>query len=743
MADKPRTLAIVLLATVAWSAAPKAQAVDPPDLFLDHLADFVWTGAGGNTTWENSANWTAPMFPMGYPYPIPTYPNDPGRIDDPGTNPPNTVNITTIYPVVGANLSGALIADRTVNIANGNVTVASLKLGGTGVAVTTDITTSEMNRLVFENSELNDTATNPGNPNVTPKIEPEPIWSFNQARALIWSTGTPGAGKENRITGTLQLNDGVDVEGDRDFHVYGDIYEGVIDRDGYQTGLDEILESSISNLMSGGAKLYLHGTIHTNGANAAGTVTSSDGPGGDRGFGVNTTRGIPVPADPQMPPAEVPRQGTIDIEGKFAGNGLVSLGAANGNAVPLGTTILRGDSTGFTGRFAVNRGNVVIGNDKAFGEGILKTGNPPQGFGFNLISNADNRKITNAVQTAQWQTVRGGTSVAGLESIGDHSIEFSGKVTNTNTRGWINLLPTGKTLTLSGPQYPLEAIDDVANYDTDRIYTIDGSGKTLISGGILDRDPEKSLIPPGGAISRGHLRVRGTGAVYVDWDGVQDMIPDPNNAGQMIPDPEDRYSDYGGYTWVQGSNLHFAENNDLGGGEMLSRGGAVGVDAGVVNNNTFLTKFRNSSNPNSPGLENFFLVYDTNQSIYTKYSAGGLMLGTNEYNQDLNFTTGDLARAANMTLAAHEEGGSIYTGTITPSSTVAVNPNTYLLGGGSGTLTLPNAQLTGARNLLVTNGGEVLLKGANTYSGTTRVVRKLLPSGQSEAITNARRRRGQ
>ena len=45
-----------------------------------------------------------------------------------------------IFPVVGANLSGVLLADRTVNIANSDVTVASLKLGGTGVAVTTNIT---------------------------------------------------------------------------------------------------------------------------------------------------------------------------------------------------------------------------------------------------------------------------------------------------------------------------------------------------------------------------------------------------------------------------------------------------------------------------------------------------------------------------------------------------------------------------------------------------------------------------
>jgi len=93
-----------------------------------------------------------------------------------------------------------------------------------------------------------------------------------------------------------------------------------------------------------------------------------------------------------------------------------------------------------------------------------------------------------------------------------------------------------------------------------------------------------------------------------------------------------------------------------------------------------------------------------------------------------------------MSLAAHE-GGSNYTGTITPSSTIAVNPNTYQLGGGRGVLTLPDVQLvngTSTRHLLVTNGGEVRLEGANTYTGTTKVVRKLLPSGQDQAEDDAR-----
>ena len=59
---------------------------------------------------------------------------------------------------------------------------------------------------------------------------------------------------------------------------------------------------------------------------------------------------------------------------------------------------------------------------------------------------------------SQWQTIKGATSVPGLESIGDHSLEIAGDVDQENTRGFVNLLPydyttdTGTTLTISGYQ---------------------------------------------------------------------------------------------------------------------------------------------------------------------------------------------------------------------------------------------------------------------------------------------------
>src|SRR6185436_20153736 len=61
---------------------------------------------------------------------------------------------------------------------------------------------------------------------------------------------------------------------------------------------------------------------------------------------------------------------------------------------------------------------------------------------------------------------------------------------------------------------------------------------------------------------------------------------------------------------------------------------------------------------------------------------------------------------------------------------------TYRLGGGNATLTMPNNQLTGARDVNVTNGGEVALNGANTYSGITRIQAKYHTTTQNQAIAN-------
>jgi fibronectin-binding autotransporter adhesin len=252
------------------------------------------------------------------------------------------------------------------------------------------------------------------------------------------------------------------------------------------------------------------------------------------------------------------------------------------------------------------------------------------------------------------------------------------------------MLPEGKTLTLSGAQYPNHTEENPPAPGRD--ISFDGAGKTLVTGALHNELRTMDMTTdPGNFI--GSYKFRGTGTVVLS----------------------SATSTYMGDTIVEGANVHFATNASFGNtARIVSEAGAVGVDAGVVSNSGFLSKLNSSANPAGDAAGNL-VVFDR----------GGLMLGTLEYGSNLDFTAGDLANASSMSLAAHETGNS-YTGTITPAN------NTYRLGGGSGVLTLPNAnQLTGARSLLVTNGGEVRLTANNNYTGATNIVAKLATSLQN------------
>jgi autotransporter-associated beta strand protein len=681
-----------LMAILSLSAATTLFA-QPPDLFLEHLAAFEWTGAIDDT-WRTAGNWNPSVMP-----PPPggiTFPNDAGRMDaDP----------QVIVPLVGANLSVALSSDLTVDIVGGDVTVAAVKLGGSAGAVSTNVISSTGHLLIFENFEQNDLLTNPGDPEADPPLLPEPIWSFNQGTALIWSTGTQGVGKENRISADIEFHEAVHVEGDRDMHIFGDLIEHVGTVDGAFAG-------SITNLLSGGARLYIHGNIVTNDVYQIGNADPDFPDTQDQPFTLNNAGGGVLPANPQFPgPPSPARTGVMDVSGSFVGPGDVQVGGPS-------IVILRGDSIGpdpmnptYSARVFPS-GRIVLAHDGALGGGDMRGG-------ATFISDDDNRVIPVDISMPNNITFRGASEFEEIADIGDHSIEFSGDLVQTNTRSIVNFIPydfesdTGKTLTLSGDYFPLQGGD---NNDSDRIWTIEGSGKTYVTGGIHNEFTDADF--PG---RNGHFRKRGTGTVVIAYD-----------ASNTDASP----TDYRGNTYVENGNLHFATSGDLPDpgttfgsetGDILARYGAVGIDTGVVGNTDFLNLIHNSTVTNFPTATTppFFRTFAFgNNQITTRWDHGGLMLGADEYDDDLDFS-GDLAsglgRAANMTLAAWETG-STYTGTITPSSTVARYPDTYQLGGGLGTLTMPNAnQLTGSRNLLVDNGGEVSLQSTNNYTGSTEV----------------------
>jgi autotransporter-associated beta strand protein len=556
--------------------------------------------------------------------------NPPPFPNDPGRVDANAAVITD---VVGANLSVNLGSNLNVNVGASDVTIAALTIGSTSAAVATNITTSG-GRLVFENFELNNN-TDPNNV----------ICAFNCGVALITSQGVAGA--TNTISAVVGVNDFVEVTGTKSITLAG--------------GMEEIGSSATFSALTPAAPVFVTGNI-----------TTLDTPMGA------SNEDIPLALN-----SSPMSQGTIDVSGTITGAGRMRYGTATSNpTLPLGTVILRGNNS-YSGRTIMSRGNVLLAHDNALGSGSVKQEGPAAGSlqtGYNFMSDDDSRTIANDMIIAQWQTIKG-----------DHSLTWTGITYQDNARGWINMLPAGKTLTLSGGQFPNHTEEEPPL--PGRFLTIDGVGKTVVTGGLHNEwSTETQTIDPGNFI--GSFRFRGSGVVVVSGGN----------------------STYSGETVVQGGNVHFATNADFGNtSRILATGGAVGVDAGVISNSSFLGRLNSAANPLPDEAGN-----------PTVYSHGGLMLGSSEYGMNLDFT-GAIANAASMSLAAHETG-STYTGTITPAS------NTYRLGGGGGALTLPNAnQLTGANNLRAENGGEVRLTNSNNYSGTTSIIAKYHTSVQEAA----------
>ena len=79
--------------------------------------------------------------------------------------------------------------------------------------------------------------------------------------------------------------------------------------------------------------------------------------------------------------------------------------------------------------------------------------------------------VTNDRVIGQWMTIKG-----------EHSLTWGGIAFQDNTGGWINLLPAGKTLTLSGNRFR-ESHGRAGKLSTfGRFLSFDGTGKTIITG---------------------------------------------------------------------------------------------------------------------------------------------------------------------------------------------------------------------------------------------------------------------
>lgn len=614
------------------------------------FTEFQWIGGTGSQSWQSDANWDLPDFP-----------NDTDPLD-------------MDYPT--ADLSVGLGANLNVSIGTSPVTVAGLTMGGTSGVVTSEISSGgPAGILHFKNY-----------------FEPEGLLTekdadFNNdglvagSDFLIWQRNYlfQNTGPDN-INDQGDANDDDSVNGadlaiwqeqyglGNSFFTQGDAFlrsagaAGAVNRITAPIHLeDEPLEidainplvidvganitNSAPDLTSSSRISVLRGTVTVNSEIVVTDVDTTPMSGGtDLTLRATASRadgnGATLILNGIVRDANPAQTGSVTFGG---GDGRIEIYGDN----DLGGTVRTGGA------------EIVLGHDHALGVSSLAPFTPAHVRpGGTFISDNDNRNIPNKF-----------TLQSNFNFAGDKTLTLSGEITQTNNRGFNNNIEAPGELILDGLLNIWE--DDEALL---REFDFFGTGTTRITGLIRD-----DFLFSG-----------------------QDRRINQSGPGVLIIDVGLGDNNHSGPTTISRGNFHYANNDSLnvGGGLIVSSGGAIGVDTGVATNSTFLQKIDPTS-------------------------TGGLMLAASDASANLDFTSFPLSNAGNMTVAAPETGLT-YTGIITPAN------STYGLGGGSGTLTLPNAQLSGANALEVRNEGTVELLGDNTYSGTTSIV---LRSGSGDPPT--------
>ncbi len=601
------------------------------------FTEFQWIGGTGSQSWQNGGNWDLPDFP-----------NDTDPLD-------------MDYPT--ANLSVSLGANLNVGLGTSPVTIAGLTLGGISSAVTTEVSSGgPAGTLNFKNyfvpeglvTERDADFDNDGLVAGSDFL----IWQRNYLFQNSGPDNINDQGDANRD----DIVDGTDLQIWQDqyglgnsFFTQGDAFlrsagvAGSVNRITAPIHLeDEPLEIDAINPLL----IDVGGNI----TNSAPDLTSSSRISVVRGTVTINSEVIVTNVD------TTPDSGGTDMTLRANGDGAALI--LNGivrdanPAEPGNVTFGGGDgrieiygNNDLGGTVRTGGDEIILGHDHALGVSSVAPFTPAHVRpGGTFYSDNNLRNIPNKI------TLQSNFNVAG-----DKTLTLSGEVTQTNNRGFNNNITAPGMLILDGLLNIWE--DDEALV---REFDFLGTGTTLITGVIRDDQ----------------------------FFSGQDRRINQIGPGVLIIDVGPGDNSHSGPTTISRGNLHYANNDSLnvGGGMIVSRGGAIGVDTGVATNTTFLQQI-------------------------DPISTGGLMLTASDAAANLDFTSFPLSNAGNMTVAAPETGLT-YTGTITPAN------STYGLGGGSGTLTLPNAQLTGANSLQVRNEGVVELLGDNTYTGPTSILKK-------------------
>jgi autotransporter-associated beta strand protein len=164
-------------------------------------------------------------------------------------------------------------------------------------------------------------------------------------------------------------------------------------------------------------------------------------------------------------------------------------------------------------------------------------------------------------------------------------------------------------------------------------------------------------------------------------------------------------------TTTGSGSVTLSGSNSYGGGTFINAGNLVFTSTAAVPGGTGNISVNNGGALNVAGAYSTAAGWLASNNISTA-SSGALALTATASSEAIS-----MSGYAGLSLGS--AGATIYTGTLMPAG------STYRLGGGGGTLTLPNDNsLTGANALVVGGGGPgtVVLAGSNGYSGGTTLL---------------------
>jgi fibronectin-binding autotransporter adhesin len=310
------------------------------------------------------------------------------------------------------------------------------------------------------------------------------VSNTNNVTLSVSTTGTVQLNGANTYTGGTAVNGATLVIGDDSALGAGTLTSGTSAATTIQAGggARTIANNVVwggNGTVSGSNDLTVNGSFTSSGS-AGRTITVN---------GVNLTLGGNV----YLAESDTARgltfagSGTTTVDGVITNNAAANTVASDLtlNSTTGGTLVLNGANT-YTGNTTLTSGNLILGNNGAFGNGGTVS--------WNGVSTSASTTLTGANALPNANRLGGDNTFTGA-----NSIELSGPTTATGSRTITNNMTGGAILTFSGNF-------NLSNSGANRVVTFNGTGNTAITGAVVDGGTStSSIVLDGGGLRLTHV----------------------------------------------------------------------------------------------------------------------------------------------------------------------------------------------------------------------------------------------